>query len=134
MQATTLKTVDADGQSHAFTVQAPLIQQPCATFRIGPKDSSTDIQFELTLDISERIARVVLMNNQGEAVYARKGIPEAAILHAAAALNTSVRSNTATMDTPEGNAREPAATKVWERLVAQGKARYEAEQDIYQTT
>ncbi len=134
MPTTTLRTVDADGQPHEFAVQAPLIRHPYATFMVGPKGRPTDIHFELTVDVSGPNARVVLMNNQGEPSYAKKGIPEAAILHAAAALNMPVRSNTATMDTPEGNAREPAATKVWKRLVAKGKARYAAEQDIYQTT
>lgn len=134
MQTATLRTVDVDGQGHEFTVQGPLIRHPYAAFHVGPKDGSTDIQFELTVDISEPSARVVLMNNQGEPYYAKKGIAEAAILHAATALNMPVRSNTATMDSPEGNAREPAATKVWQRLVAQGKARYAAEQDVFQTT
>lgn len=134
MQTATLRTVDAHGQCHEFAVQAPLILGRYATFKVGPKDRDTATHFELTVDMSGSSARIVLMNHQGDPFYAKKGIPEAVILHTATVLDMPVRSNTATMETPESNAREPEATKVWQRLVAQSKARYADEQDVFQTT
>jgi len=71
---------------------------------------------------------VMMMNAHG--VYGGYGIPDAIIPFAANHLSTEVRSSPAASAC--GNYwRTSEATKVWERLVAAGKAEYNKQTDVY---
>src|SRR5438105_3770106 len=75
------------------------------------------------------VRQVMLAHHNNEA-YAAMGIPDALIPLVAAELTKQVVSSpTAADDT--GVYRTEAATKVWERLVGKGVARYDPAADVY---
>ncbi len=83
--------------------------------------------FELVLKPLDDGSHMVMMIN-AHGVYGGCGIPDAILPFAANHLSTEIRSSP-TMSADYW--RTPAATKVWERLVAVGKAEYNKETDIY---
>jgi hypothetical protein len=85
--------------------------------------------FELVITpMDDGSHRVMMMNAHG--VYGGMGIPDTLIPIAAGHLSIELRSSPTKSEC--GNYwRTPAATKVWERLVAAGKAEYNADTDVY---
>lgn len=75
--------------------------------------------------------QVTQMYHNQEPVYSAKGIPEAAILHISKEKGLTVRSSPGKKRGDEF--RLAGATKVWDRLVAAGKAKYDPDEDIYRT-
>ena len=73
--------------------------------------------------------RVTTMEHHGRAHYSAKGIPDALLVFAAKHLNKVVGSSSNLAGSDEF--RTPAATKVWDRLVARGTAVYDAAADRY---
>jgi len=85
--------------------------------------------FELVLKPLDDDSYVVVMIN-AHGVYGGCGIPDTLIPFAANHLSTKICSSPR-MDEYGKNWRTPDATKMWDRLVAKGKAEYNNEADIY---
>lgn len=64
----------------------------------------------------------------------KKGIPEALILEVKRIYNKQVISSSNKKPKILGEWRRDEASKAWERLVSQGKAKYDEEEDIYVLT
>ncbi len=87
--------------------------------------------FDLSVaKIVDDMVRVIAVAHHNEPAYVAKGIPEALLPIVKQVLNKQVISSPT--GGQAGNVyRTPAATKVWERLCASGKATYDAPADIF---
>lgn len=130
---TVLKCIGRDGIEREFACR--IREEPffgTTHLFVRPIDHQPQDEFELVLkEESADVMRVKMMNHHYLEIYAQKGIPEAAIIYAAAAFQKTVESSPSAPS--NGQWRIPAATSVWERLRAQGKATYSSETDIYRT-
>lgn len=92
-------------------------------------ESARQANFELVLKpLPDGSHMVMWMNANG--VYGGLGIPDALIPFAGKHLSTVIRSSPTMSDDGE-HWRQPEATRVWERLVAAGKAEYNEQTDVF---
>jgi len=102
-------------------------------FLIYPKGQNETLEkfdFEV-VDLTDEQVMVTMMHNHGSPLYTAKGIPEAMIIHLAEKLGKNVRSSSQLHPTLDPEFRELGATKVWKRLVDQGLAKENTENDYY---
>lgn len=123
-----LKCIGRDKDEREFDLRITKNFEGYSRFILTHESISHEF-FELVLKpLSDDSHMVTMINSHG--AYGGFGIPDAIIPFAASHLSTELRSSPAM--SPDGNSwRTPAATKVWERLVAAGKAEYNEETDIY---
>lgn len=89
--------------------------------------------FELCLfQVEKDTYQVMMINNAGQECYSKKGIGESLIAHLAVTRKIKINSSP-TMSECFNYCRTNAATKVWQRLVSQGLAKYDEKNDIYYT-
>jgi len=102
--------------------------QVCYRVHLCNPPVASDEFYEAVFTLETERARQQRMNAP-QVYYRGKGIPEAVIRHAAADLDVVVCScsNRAGQD----EVRTDAATKVWDRLVKAGDARYDRGRDRY---
>lgn len=98
-------------------------------FFVNDEEIMTGNAFELILKpVDEKSYMIMMMNSHQK--YGGFGIPDALIPFLAQYLESSVCSSPR-MSEDRNYWRTDEATKVWERLVSVGKARYEKTTDIY---
>ena len=103
-------------------------------FRIIPAEIEVDNWFEFTITkTSNNKGKVTQMKHQNMPEYVAKGIPEKMIEESSAVLQLEIISSTNIESAKSFDTewRTPQATKVWERLVALGKASHNSATDIY---
>lgn len=103
-------------------------------YRVIPADINTDDWFEFSLvRIDDSTGKIFAMNNNNVPELTGKGIPEKLIEIAAAQFNSTIisSSNNPKSKLLDTEWRTVAATKVWERLVAKDKAKYDSQLDLY---
>ena len=117
-----------------YEIHYPIIESGNMQEIIGIKlwlPNDDDIQyfdFQLTT-IDNNILKVTSMF-AGNDYQRKKGIPEALILMSKSLFNKKIISSSRSNINAEF--RNPAATKVWKRLVHKGLAKYNKEKDIYE--
>ena len=134
-----LNTVDKNGGIHHFIYAPPEEDrhfganpdQASAVFIYRIKTAIADEHsFEFSVqDISRDSFRVVMMENHLRKEYTSKGIPEAMIILLARTCGKTVTSSSNLNGAEEF--RTCPASKIWDRLVAKGLARYSTEEDRY---
>ena len=103
-------------------------------YRVIPADINTDDWFEFALvRINDSTGKIYAMNNNNVPELAGKGISEKLIEIAAAQFNSTIISSS---NNPKSKKlgtewRTVAANKVWDRLVANNKAKYDSQLDVY---
>lgn len=123
-----LKCIGRDKLEREFDLCVKVTFEGYPRFIVTHESTSHEF-FELVLKPLDDGSHMVMMIN-AHGVYGGTGIPDALIPFAANHLSTEIRSSPAR--SKDGNYwRTPAATKVWERLVAAGKAKYNKQTDIY---
>ncbi|MEA9609082.1 hypothetical protein QY702_22345 [Xanthomonas campestris pv. plantaginis] len=123
-----LKCIGRDQIEREFDLRIQTTFENYPRFMVTHESISHEF-FELILKPLDDDSHMVMMINAHNA-YGGFGIPDAIIPFAASHLSTELRSSP-TISTDGNYWRTPAATKVWERLVAGGKAEYNKETDIY---
>ena len=106
------------------------------SFKVMMPNNTNDSQwfdFEVT-EVDDNIGKVTVMNHNNYSNFKGKGIPDKMIEEASGLLEKTIisSSNNANFKLSETEFRSLDATKVWERLVTQGKARYNEDEDIYE--
>lgn len=103
-------------------------------FRVMPFDLNANDWYEFAITVvNPTVGKVTVMDNRNKIEYRGKGISEKMIEEAANVLGLTIISST---NNPEKKSlsiewRTPAADVIWERLIAQGRATYNTEDDIY---
>ncbi|MCF7750181.1 hypothetical protein KQ945_05455 [Bacillus subtilis subsp. subtilis] len=128
-----LVCIGQDGEQHPFLISLPEPTPDLVTFYVVHSDYPSATPFRLVLDNSGAEALVEAMTHDGEVFYARKGVPDAALLYASRHLGKTVRSHAGPAGDPYANYRWPNADKVWVRLAARGHAVYNVAEDVYRT-
>ncbi len=103
-------------------------------FRVLPENLQAADWFEFGITmINDNTGKITVMNNRGIEQYSAKGIPEKLIEVASEVLNIEISSssNNPQRKTFDTEWRTPAATKVWQRLVEQGRAIYSQDDDTF---
>ncbi len=104
-------------------------------FRIQPVDIIVDEDFEFEItQIGENIGKVTQMFHHFKEEYIAKGVPEKMIEEANRILNLNIISSTNKEESKllSTEWRTTEAEKVWIRLYAQGKAKYDPNSEIYE--
>lgn len=94
---------------------------------------NTGKSFELTVALNDDCpdtVRIVMMHHYGQEEYSAKGIPDSLLPVVKRALRMSVESSPR-HGTTNDVYRTDAATAVWERLLDNGLATYDAQRDVY---
>jgi hypothetical protein len=103
-------------------------------FRVMPLDLNATDWFEFAITvINPTIGKVTVMDNRNMVEYRGKGITEKMIEEAANVLGLTIISST---NNPQKKSlstewRTPAADIIWGRLITQGRATYNEQDDIY---
>lgn len=103
-------------------------------FRVMPFDLIATDWFEFAITvINPTIGKVTVMDNRNMVQYRGKGITEKMIEEAANVLGLTIISST---NNPQKKSlltewRTPAADIIWGRLITQGRATYNEQDDIY---
>jgi hypothetical protein len=103
-------------------------------FRVMPFDLNASDWYEFAITvINPTVGKVTVMDNRDLVQYRGKGITEKMIEEAANVLGLTVISSTNKSQKKLllTEWRTPAATKIWNRLLDQGRATYNEEDDIY---
>jgi hypothetical protein len=129
-----LNCVDAHGANLTFVYERCAGQYSPNTsetwtyrVRCNPGDTHS---FEMSLEeVDSNTVQIIMMIHYDRPEYAAKGIPDALIAAVATDLNKTVVSSPT-----RGRmnvSRNEKATKVWDRLVAAGRATYDKTADVY---
>lgn len=126
----------ADGQERTFFCRFEVEELCPSRLHVRVFQEPTcdgDRWFDTTiLEVSPKVGRVVMMAHHDQEEYVARGIPEALIrMLASQRYERIVSSANTTAATARGEYRTPAATKVWQRLVAAGEATYDASADEF---
>lgn len=103
-------------------------------FRVMPFDLNANDWFEFAITvINPTVGKITVMDNRNMVEYRGKGITEKMIEEAANVLGLTIISSTNNSQKKllSTEWRTPAADVIWERLIAQGRATYNTEDDIY---
>lgn len=137
-EPTIIETRSKTGEVHQFACEAPEedtvfgddINKPVRNLvyrlRTQPDD---EYFFEFTIKEEQDLLRVVMMNNHSRPEYTGKGIPEAMIVRLAK--ESGKRISSSSNQGCENEYRTVAASKIWQRLVARGLARYDETEDRF---
>lgn len=104
------------------------------SYQVVPAEINIDDWFEFSLiRINETTAKIYAMNNNSIPELSGKGIPEKLIEIAASQFNSTIisSSNNPKSKHLETEWRSISANKVWDRLVANNKAKYDSHLDVY---
>jgi len=104
------------------------------TFWVQPIDQELIESFEFRVnEVNAETAKVMMINRHDEAAYQAMGIPEALIEEASRILRRTIisSSNLSNAKIFKNERREHSATKIWLRLEADNRARYDEINDIY---
>ncbi len=103
-------------------------------FRVMPHDLNAADWFEFAITvINPTVGKITVMDNRNMVQYRGKGITEKMIEEAANVLGLTIISST---NNPQKMSlstewRTPAADIIWGRLITQGRATYNEQDDIY---
>lgn len=102
------------------------------TFRVWPVSAGGQGEFfELgVVELDAATLRVVMLENHRHPAISAKGIPDAMLIEARRVLGRTIQSSP-TRGTTHDIRRSKDATKVWERLRANGLASYDSSADVY---
>ncbi|MEN8169208.1 MAG: hypothetical protein ABFS08_03210 [Pseudomonadota bacterium] len=125
--------IDKHGHTREFNYSVDKdLSQDKWTFRVYniPPLQSGDF-FEISVEqINNQEVRIIMMNNYGIPEYSGAGISDYMIPEISQVLGAVVVSSS-NLHPSGGVYRTPDATKVWERLKANGKAVYDSKNDVY---
>jgi len=137
MAYTSFETIDKEGKTQTFKYKYETeltFEREKWHFVIVPEDEVYDDFFYLgATAISDDTLKITTVNRHNQIIYSAKGITEKIIQILALLSGKKVISST---NNPafkffDEEFRTPAATKVWQRVVQQGFATYDAETDIF---
>lgn len=136
MQQGSISCIGKDGLSNQFyynySVSRGFPIEHRMTIYASPDYSDLEF-FELTAkEIDENKLKIITIMKNSEALYGAKGIPDSAIPEMIKLSEKHVVSSSNNADMGGNEFRSDDATKMWKRLVACEKAKYESSIDRYE--
>jgi hypothetical protein len=127
-----------NASQHFFFLETEVGTDPDGRFlkflvhlRNPPRPDEDDLYFAEFRFIGSPEVQSMTLNNSGRSHYRGKGITEAVFAEVARLTGLTLVSSSDKYPKLDTERREPEATKVWERLVSDNRARYDSTTDRY---